>query len=397
VDRSYSRRDFLRLGAATSAGVFLAACSSSATTAPTAAPPTPAPATPAPSMAAASEAPASAAPTAAPSASPGPLNFLTWSDHWSKPGIDRANQQAGIVVNITELSDNSDGFVKLAQVHGQLDMVSADALWVPLYFDNGLIEAIDINAFDVASELYPMAKQFTFWTRPEGYLGYPWGWSPIQIAYNVAQVTPAPDSWQVLIDPKYKRKVVMENQPTDILLMAARAIGAKDAYNMTDAELAQAKDWLTQLKPNVLKLVSQNSETVAALADGSAWLGTGNLGMPDRVKDAKGPEVQAYVAKEGSIGFIDSEMTVKGGQNQPRIIPYLNIAARSDLVAQNFIDNGRPLFNEKAYQVLVNQGYKDRADRYLYNKPEQALNMTLKGPGGRVQDYIDTFNSVFGG
>src|SRR5512142_1529566 len=276
-------------------------------------------------------------------------------------------------------------------------MVSADALWVPLYFDNGLIQAIDINSVDVASELYSMAKQFPFWTRPEGYLGYPWGWSPIQIAYNVAQVTPAPDSWQVLIDPKYKRKVVMENQPTDIMLMAARAVGAKDAYNMTDAELATAKDWLTKLKPNVLKLVSQNSETVAALADTSAWLGTGNLGMPDRVKDAKGPQVEAYVPKEGSIGFIDSEMTVKGGQDQSRVIPYLNIGARADLVAQNFIDNGRPLFNEKAYQVLVDNGHTDRADRYLYNKPEQALNMTLKGPGGRVQDYIDTFNSVFGG
>jgi hypothetical protein len=115
------------------------------------------------------------------------------------------------------------------------------------------------------------------------------------------------------------------------------------------------------------------------------------------VKDAKGPTVVAYTPKEGSIGFIDSEMTVKGGQNQSRVIPYLNIGARADLVAQNFIDNGRPLFNEKAYQILVNMGQKDRADRYFYNQPEQALKMTLKGPGGRTQDYIDTFNSVFGG
>lgn len=393
MDRTYTRREVLRLGAATSAGMFLAACGTSATQAPSAGPASAAPASSGPMPTGATPAP-SAAPA---SAAPGPLNFLTWSDHWSKDGIARAKDQAGIIVNITELSDNSDGFVKLAQVHGQLDMVSADALWVPLYFDNGLVEAIDINAFDVASELYPMAREFTFWTRPEGYLGYPWGWSPIQIAYNIAKVSPAPDSWQVLIDPKYRRRVVMENQPSDIMLMAARAIGAKDAYNMTDAELSQAKDWLTQLKPNVLKLVSQNNETIAALADGSCWVATGNLGMPDRVKDAKGPDVEAYVPKEGSIGFIDSEMTVKGGQNQSRVMPYLNIGARADLVAQNFLDNGRPLFNEKAYKILVDNGHKDRADRYLYNQPDQALNMTLKGPGGRVQDYINTFNTVFGG
>jgi spermidine/putrescine-binding protein len=241
-----------------------------------------------------------------------------------------------------------------------------------------------------------MAKEFEFFTTPDGYLAYPWGWSPIQIVVNPANVTPAPDSWEVLVDPKYKQRVVMENQPLDIMLFAGKAIGAVDPYNMTDDELAQAKDWLTQLKPNVLKLVAQNTETIAALVDGSAWLATQNLGAPDRVKDAAGPEVVAYVPKEGTIGFIDGEMRVTGGANAARITPYLELAADAQWVAQNFLDNGRPLFNERAYKLLVDSGYGDRADRYLYNQPEVALQMTLKGPGGRVQDYLDTFNSVFG-
>ena len=127
-----------------------------------------------------------------------------------------------------------------------------------------------------------------------------------------------------------------------------------------------------------------------------AWIGTSNLGMPDRVKDAGGPEIRAIVPKEGSVGFIDGEMTVKGGANIARVAPYLEFAATAEWCAQNFLDWGRPLWNEKAYQVLVDMGEGDRADRYLYNKPEVALQMTLKGPGGRVTDYLDTFNSVFG-
>jgi spermidine/putrescine-binding protein len=188
----------------------------------------------------------------------------------------------------------------------------------------------------------------------------------------------------------------MERQPLDIMLFAAKATGAVDAYNMTDAELATAKDWLTKLKPNILKLVDQNGETISALTDGSAWLATSNLGSPDRVKDAGGPEIVAYVPKEGTIGFIDGEMRVTGGANGARIVPYLEQAANAQWVAQNFLDNGRPLFNERAYKLLVDMGQQDRADRYLYNQPEVALQMTLKGPGGRVQDYLDTFNSVFG-
>jgi spermidine/putrescine-binding protein len=394
VDRSISRRDFLKASAAGSAAVFLAACSNGgATTAPTTAPTTAASqgggATVAPSI----------APSVAPSTAPtgGTLNFLTWSDHWAKDELAGVKTTTAIDVQITELADNIDGFNKLNQVHGQLDLVSGDALWVPKYFDAGLIQTVDINSFQVASQLYSMARSFDFWTKPDGYLAYPWGWSPIQIVYNPAKVTAGATSWQLLVDPKYKGKVVMENQPTDIMLFAGIATGAKDIYNMTDAELSACKDWLTKLKPNLLKLVNQNNETITALATGEAWISTQNIGAPDRVKNAKGPEVTAFVPDEGTTGFIDGEMTVKDGANQALVKPYLEAGAQAEYVAQNFLDNGRPLWNEKAYKLLVDGGHKDQADRYLYNQPDQALKMRLKGPAGNVDAYVQAFNSVFDG
>ncbi|MFN8630284.1 MAG: substrate-binding domain-containing protein [Chloroflexota bacterium] len=391
MDRSISRRTFLQASGLVGVGAFIAACTSStASSAPSAA------ASAAPSTA------ASAAPSAAPSAASaaptgGTLNFMTWNDHWGKDEIAAVKQSTGVDVQITELADNIDGFNKLNQVHGQLDLVSGDALWVPKYYDAGLIQAVDINSFQVASQLYSMARTFDFWTKSDGYLAYPWGWSPIQIVYNPTKVTPGANSWQLLVDPKYKGKVVMESQPTDIMLFAGIATGAKDIYNMTDAELAACKDWLTKLKPNVYKLVQQNSETINALANGEAWIGINQLGAPDRIKAAGGPECTAFVPDEGTTGFIDGEMTVKGGANQALVKPYIEAGAQAEWVAQNFLDNGRPLFNEKAYKLLVDGGHKDQADRYLYNQPEQALKMRLKGPAGNVDAYVNTFNSVFGG
>ena len=46
---------------------------------------------------------------------------------------------------------------------------------------------------------------------------------------------------------------------------------------------------------------------------------------------------------------------------------------QAELIAQNFLANGRPLFNEKAYQILTDQGKKDQADRYLYSKAGDVL------------------------
>ena len=121
-----------------------------------------------------------------------------------------------------------------------------------------------------------------------------------------------------------------------------------------------------------------------------------NLGTDFRVKDAGGPVVKAAIPTEGTYGFIDGEQIVKASANKDRFDRFIDSMEQADWIAKNFIANGRPLFNEKAYKVLVDQGQKERADLLLYNQPEKALQMTLKGPSGNEQAYIDAFNEVFG-
>jgi spermidine/putrescine-binding protein len=389
--RAYSRRQFLKVtgaaGAAIGLGGIAAACSSTASVKPSTAPS---------SAPGGSTAPSGSTGPAPSVAATGTFNWMTWSDHWYQAQLDTIGSDVDIKANVTELSDNSDGYTKLKEVGGQLDMISGDALWVPKYFESGLIEAWDINTLDVSKQLYSIARSFEIWTKPEGYLGYPFGWSPVQIYYDPAHVSPAPDSWEVLLDPKYAKRIVVENQPVEIMAYMGKAAGVKDPYNMTPDEVAKAKDLLTKLKPNILRLAQQNTDTVAALKSGEAWIATGNLGTDTRVKDQGGPALNVFTPKEGTIGWMDSEMIVKGGANTNVILPFLELAEQAEYVAANFILNGRPLFNEKAYKILINQGQQERADRFLYNKPETVLTMTLKGPGTSTQGAIDAFNEVFG-
>jgi spermidine/putrescine-binding protein len=228
-------------------------------------------------------------------------------------------------------------------------------------------------------------------------MGYPFSWSTVQIYYNPKYVKTKPDSWHALLDTKYKGKISLENIPTDVMAIAGRAIGSKQPYSMTSNEISQAKAFLHQLKPNVLKLASQNNEVVRALADGSAWIGITNLGTDDRVKDAGGPVVKTAYPSEGTIGFIASEQIVKASKNQDAFFKFENAMQQAPFIAKNFLTNGRPLFNEKSYKILVNMGQGDRARRLFYNKPENALKMTIKGPAGDEQAYVDAFNEVFGG
>ena len=386
--RDYSRRRFLQLmgaaGAVVGLGGIAAACSTPAASAPAA---TTAP-TAAGSGAAASPG-AAAAPT-------GTFNWMTWGDHSYPAQLDLIAKTANIKTNQTLFSDNIEAYTKLKEVGGQLDMVSGDALWVPHYFENGLTEAFDLASLAVSKQLYSVAQSFAIWTNPAGYLGYPFGWSPIQIYYDPAKVSPEPDSWEVLLDPKYKKRVVTEDQPVEVMAYMGKLTGAKSSYSMTPEEIAKAKEALIRFKPNVLRLSNQATDTIAALKSGEAWIATGNLGTETRVKDQGGPELKVFTPKEGTIGWMDSEMIVKGGANENLIKPYLELANQAEYIAANFMLNRRPLFNEAAYKILINQGQQELADRFLFNKPETVLTMDLKGPGTSTQAAVDAFNEVFG-
>ncbi len=391
--RDYSRRQFLKVMGAAAGAVGLGSIAAACSTAASSSAPAATTAATAGATAAASSGAVAPSATALPT---GTFNWMTWGDHSYPAQLDAIAAANNIKANSTLFSDNIDAFTKLKEVGGQLDMVSGDALWVPHYFEAGLIEAWDINALNVAKQLYSIARSFPIWTKPEGYLGYPFGWSPVQIYYDPAKVSPTPDSWEVLLDPKYKKRVVVEDQPVEIMAYMGKFTGAANAYSMTPDEISKAQDALRQLKPNVLTLANQATDTIAKLKTGEAWIATGNLGTEARVKDQGGPDLKVFTPKEGTIGWMDSEMVVKGGTNENLIMPFLELAEQAEYIAANFMLNGRPLFNEAAYKILVNQGQQERADQFLYNKPETVNTMSLKGPGTSTQAVIDAFNEVWG-
>ncbi|MEW5959485.1 MAG: ABC transporter substrate-binding protein [Chloroflexota bacterium] len=394
IDKRISRRKFLRLMAGSGVGLLGA----SALAAQCAAPPATQAPPPAPTLAPTEAPAAAAAATEAPAAMGGGFNWLTWSDHYLAEQLEEAASKYSLKANPTLFSDNSEAFLKVQQVGGkQIDLVSGDALWVPHYYEEGLIEAFDLSALDTSKYLFDEARSFNFWTAADGYMAFPNGWSPVLIAYNPKYVSPAPDSWEVLWDPKYKGKIAMELQPFDVMAMMGTALGIKEAYQMKADQVAQAKDLLIKLRPNILKFVEQNVEIVSLLADESIWLATANVGIEDRVKDAGGPEIMSFAPKEGVVGWIDGEMLVKGAVNREAAWGWLAQMETPEWAAKNFLEYGRPLFNKAAYDLLVKEGHEERAKRYLFDKPEIAATMTLKGPAPDMDLYINAFNEAIAG
>lgn len=327
----------------------------------------------------------------------GTINWLTWSDHYSNEQLSKVASSTKITANPKLFSDNADAFLQLKQTGPQFDMVSADALWVKKYMESGLIEPFDLSSIGASSQLFSMAKNFEFLNDPKGALGYPFSWSTVQIYFNPDKIKAAPTTWESLTDPQYKGLVVAENIPTDLMAIAGIATGAKEPYSQTPDQIKASSDFLAALKPNMVKLATQNNEIVSMMASGEAAIGISNLGTDVRVKDAGGPELKSAYPPEGTIGFIDSEMITAKGNNQSLAKPFLDAMQQSEFIVANFTTNWRPLFNEAAAKILTNDPKTaDNAKRLFMDSPDKALSMTLKGPAQDQQAYTEAFNKVFG-
>jgi len=326
------------------------------------------------------------------------LAWLTWFDHYFPQQLQATKKATGIGCRTKLAPSDSEIYTTIRSTGSQFDIAAADALWVPKMHKDGLTQSFDLNAIPAAKQLYPTARNIAIWKDGSNSMAYPNGWSTIQVYYNPKFVTTVPNSYDSLLDPKYKKKIVYENSPETFVAFAGLATGAKIPYDQTLAELARSKQWLEKLKPNILKIVDQNFETVNALKDESAWIGLGNLGVELRVKDAGGPLIKVAFPKEGLLGWFDGEQMVKASKNKAVFTTFMNsVEGQTAWIAQNFIKNGRPMFNEKAYKLLVKQGYKARADLFHYNNPDLIFKAHLQGPSRFPQQTTQTFTEVFGG
>ena len=329
-------------------------------------------------------------------APPGELRLLTSPDHWD-PGVIRTlGAQDGIEVRVDPLWDDAEAHRTVLAGEAAADLVTADGGWVTRYRSDDLIEPLDPDRLTVTRELYPMALELELLTSEDGtLLGFPWSWSPLQVVCDPARLTAIPDSWDVLVDPRNRGRVVIDTQRLDLVLCAARAIGAADPLAMTDDELATATDWLARLRPNIRHIVRRSSDVVEHLASGECTLAISSLGVPDLVRAAGGPEVVAFVPREGTIGSLEVEVVRRDAPNAARIPAWLDAAGAAEAAAAAFLTDGRPLFNEDALRLLTDAGHGDLARRYLYDRPETVLDLTLTGPGERPDAYLAACASVF--
>jgi spermidine/putrescine transport system substrate-binding protein len=212
--------------------------------------------------------------------------------------------------------------------HPLTDICTVAAGRLHQFVDNGIIEPIDVGRlknWNRINHVYSGAD----WLRVNGaVVAVPLVVGANVLVWDTREVTPAPDSWGAMFDPKYKGRTTYDIE--DFLLCTMQLQGADPtfvSYLDHPEEAAKAvnaaRDMLIAHKSQVVRFFDEGSELQLLLTGGDAVLAQTYASTPSRLILA-GQPYRRVIPREGSMAFIYNFAIVKGAPNRDAAYRFLD-------------------------------------------------------------------------
>src|SRR5262245_15078825 len=287
----------------------------------------------------------------------GALNVIEWPAYTDKSFANKFVKQTGCKIKRKD-AGTSNQMVALMHTGGgggggQYDLVSASG-------DASLRLIYGKDVVPINIKLIPSWKNFlpAFKSPPHNTIdGVPYGvslqWGPNTLLYNTKQVKPAPTSWSAIYDAKYKGKISVPNNPIQIadaalyLQKAKPALGIRDPYELTKAQLDAAVALLKEQKPLLKRYWGYASDQIQDFKNGDAIIGATWPYQTLTLQAAKVP-VKELIPKEGATGWADTWMLAAKAPHPNCAYLWMRHAATPQVQAQQAIVFGETPVNPRA-------------------------------------------------
>src|SRR5215475_7494315 len=131
----------------------------------------------------------------------GPVNAFTWGGRIIPTEVTDFQKETGVKLNFIGASGNSENLAKVKLGGGaQYDIVGVDALWVPKFYQEGVIEVFDMAAWPEYNDMFDQFKNLSIWKVGDKFMAQPWAWSPLVLWYNADKIKTPPTSIKFLWD-----------------------------------------------------------------------------------------------------------------------------------------------------------------------------------------------------
>ena len=300
----------------------------------------------------------------------GEVSLISWAGYvepeWTKP----FEQETGCKVSDKE-AGTSDEMVELMKT-GQYDGVSASGNATARMVAAGTVAPVNTDLVPNYKTVFSDLKDQPYNTFEGVSYGIPHGRGANLLMWNKDDVKPAPDSWDVVFDPKiaskYKGKLSIYDESSYIadaamyLKFHQPDLGIENPYELNEEQFNAAIDLLKEQQANVGEYWSEAAKQISAFAGGDVTVGTTWQYQYFALKEEgapmeASPASQGFLPKEGATGWSDTWMIAKNAKHPNCMYEWMNwiISPKANAeVAEYF---GEAPAQEKACEETKNPNF----------------------------------------
>jgi len=255
------------------------------------------------------------------------VNILNWSSYIPSDVIVAFEKETGIDVNYGTYSSNEELLAKISVAkEGTYDLIFPSDYMVEIMISRNLIEEMDVERLENVNNLNIdfLGKEYD----KENKYTLPFIAASTVIAINRDVIKDEIDSYNDLLNSKYKNEIVLIDDQRIIIGMALLANGY-DMNSVNDNELQIAKEWLLKLKKNLKAYDSDSPKNFLISKEASIavlWNAEGALASMEN------SSIENIFPKEGVALSIDNFAIPKGSKNKDELYEFIDYILRDDVM-----------------------------------------------------------------
>ncbi len=310
------------------------------------------------------------------------LTVFNWGEYLSDGEDDMMDVNAefenltGIKVNYVNFETNEDMYAKIKGGGSNYDVIIPSDYMIARMAKEGLLEKL--NYANIPNYQYIDDSYKSLYYDPNNEYTVPYCVGKVGLIYNSKMVEGTPDSWNILWDEKYSKKILMINNSRDAFGVAHFLLG-HSVNTENEADWNEAAEKLKEQNPILKSYVMD--EVFNLMEGGSAAM------VPYYAGDfltmyANNPDLAFVYPKEGTNIFVDCACIPKGAENKEMAEFYINFLADPTVAVENAIYTGYASPNKA---VLEDEDYV----AYLAEIHPDAQKILYGDPGVEVEYYHD--------
>ena len=257
------------------------------------------------------------------------VRIYNWGDYIAPGVIELFEEETGIEVVYDTFETNEDMYLKLKNSSGYTyDVVIPSDYMISKMLREDMLAEIDFNNVPNAAGIDERFKNLDY--DPTGAYSVPYMWGTVCIAYDPEQVTEEVNSWDILWDEDYSRRIFMIDSERDSIGVALLSLG----YSLR-LLFYKAVIWSCDIG-----IIREQDDTLA-------------YAIPDT----------------GTNVWYDAAVILKDAENKANAEAFLNFLCRPDVAQMNadYMGSASPVS-----EALANQDESIRNDP-IVNPPAEEL------------------------